>query len=96
MASIQGSRLSLPAWSVWPGASQVPLPDFSSPLCKEDAGMIVTQLMWDRTGLEIQPDPPAQVSKALVGQVEFLWALKRTSSHGGKRCIEDSEEERTF
>lgn len=34
--------------------------------------MIVTQLMWNRTGLEIQSDPPAQVSKALVGQAEFL------------------------
>lgn len=58
--------------------------------------MIVTQIMWNRTGLEIQSDPPAQVSKALVGQAEFLWALKRTTSHGGKRCIEDSKEDRTF
>lgn len=85
-----------------------PLPDASSPLSEEDAGVTVTQLARDSAGSswastsQIQPDPLAQVGRGagLCTRQQSPHQTSNTptgcqdwtSSHWEQRCTEDSRE----
>lgn len=71
VASLGGSRLPLPAQSVWPGVSQVsPSHVLISAVpegCWRDSHTASEEKHGQQLGPELQPDPSAQVSKAPSG-----------------------------